>query len=488
MGWSFVGGDTKRVTNTSATSVTLSITSPVANNLLIAGIHVRRSTPIATPSGWTLIRKYENTGSVSVNISAALFYRISDGAETGVTFSWDNAYEAACFYQEISGLATSGVLHGSDDDTTNVISSSSSGGFGSLTPTEQPGLAVIFSAYLVNSSSSSLSYNDGFSSASTGPSGGVYDPYVELGYKGYSSLSEISPSVSYSREVKNYGILALFREPAAPSSIAGSLSATLGSLAASGAGAVAVKGAASATLGALGLGASGTVSSSLATGSLTEALGGIGASGAGQIAITATLADVLGSVSLSGTGASPITAALAGLLGALPVAGAGSVAVTGEAANSLAGASLGSSGVVGSVPISGELGAALGSLAASGAASILVSGALEQSFGHLSLLAASDAMPITGALSIPLGAVTVDALGALSITGAGAVMLDAPGSLAIGSVGITGGLAEVLALIELDAASREGSPGVLEALLRLYPALDAQINTTAQMGATIRIR
>lgn len=212
MAISLVAQGAKKDGNTAASSTTLSITSPTANNLLVAGINIRRATPIATPSGWTLIRKYEHPGSANVNISAALFYRISDGTETGVTFSWTNEYESACFYQEISGLATSGVLHGSDDDTTNVSSSSLSGGFGSVTPTEQPGLATIFSAYLTGSSVPTLSYAGGFSAA-VASTASTYDPYVAFGYAEYSSLSAISPSTNYSVAVRNYGVLALFKEP-----------------------------------------------------------------------------------------------------------------------------------------------------------------------------------------------------------------------------------------------------------------------------------
>jgi len=57
-----------------------------SGNILICGVSTDAgSGAITTPSGWTLANKHED-----IEVSNAVFYKISDGTETGVTISWVN--------------------------------------------------------------------------------------------------------------------------------------------------------------------------------------------------------------------------------------------------------------------------------------------------------------------------------------------------------------------------------------------------------------
>lgn len=323
MSASRVGYKVARNTDTNATSITVSITDPVANNLLLAGICIRIGTTISTPAGWTLIQKGETSGAA--NCSSALFYRIADGNETNVTITWAPKYEAVAFVAQYSGLATSGVLDTSSDDETYLNTTGATGGFGTATPTNQPGLAVAVAAFLSGSSTPSRTWDSGFDSWFTS-SGLIFDPYVALADRAYSSLSALSPSVAYSVAVKNYGALALFKEPSAPSPVTGSLAVTLGAVSASAAGTVTLSGAGALTLAGATVASSGAVA---VAGSSAVALADVGLSGSGAVGsspISGALSVALSDVLAAASGAVTITGAAGLSLGAMEVSAAGAVA------------------------------------------------------------------------------------------------------------------------------------------------------------------
>ena len=373
MSASRVGYNVARNTDTNATSITVSITGPVANNLLLAGICIRIGTTISTPAGWTLIQKGETSGDW--NCSSALFYRIADGNETNVTITWATKYEAVAFVAQYSGLATSGVLDTSSDDETYLNTTGATGGFGTATPTNQPGLAVAVAAFLSGSSTPSRTWDSGFDSWFTS-SGLIFDPYVALADRAYSSLSALSPSVAYSVAVKNYGALALFKEPSAPSPVTGSLAVTLGAVSASAAGTVTLSGAGALTL------AGATVASS----------GAVGIAGASSF--------TLGSVGLSVAGAAAIAGGANNALGSLTLGGAGAVAVAGSSAVALADVGLSGSGAVGSSPISGALSVALSDVLAAASGAVTITGAAGLSLGAMEVSAAG---AVAGGIDAPIG-------------------------------------------------------------------------------------
>lgn len=343
MSASRVGYNVARNTDTNATSITVSITDPVANNLLLAGICIRIGTTISTPAGWTLIQKGETSGDW--NCSSALFYRIADGNETNVTITWAPKYEAVAFVAQYSGLATSGVLDTSSDDETYLNTTGATGGFGTATPTNQPGLAVAVAAFLSGSSTPSRTWDSGFDSWFTS-SGLIFDPYVALADRAYSSLSALSPSVAYSVAVKNYGALALFKEPSAPSPVTGSLAVTLGAVSASAAGTVTLSGAGALTLAGATVASSGAVG---IAGASSFTLGSVGLSVAGAAAIAGGANNALGSLGLSGAGAvgaSPISGALSVALSDVLAAASGAVTITGAAGLSLGAMEVSAAGAV----------------------------------------------------------------------------------------------------------------------------------------------
>jgi len=328
-------------------SITVSITGSTANNLLIAGVCVRMGVTISTPAGWTLIRKGESGGGVGT-VSAALFYRIADGSESSVTISWNAAYEAAAFVAQYSGLATSGVLDASSEDESYLNTANSTGYFGSSTPTQQPGRAIAFSAFLVEGSSPSRSYSSSFNEWFRYSKAFAYDPVVAIADRAYTALSALSPSVTYGSAVKHYGALALFKEPAAGGggSASGVLAVTLAAVSVSASGALTVSGSASNTLAAVGISAAGAVA---VTGSASSTLAAATLSGAGAVAVAGASAVTLADVSLSGAGAvgsSPISGALSVALSDVLAAASGAVAITGAAGLSIGSLGLSAAGAV----------------------------------------------------------------------------------------------------------------------------------------------
>jgi hypothetical protein len=106
-------------------------------------------------------------------------------------------------------------------------------------------------------------------------------------------------------------------------SFGASLTATLGALTVSAAGAVAVKGTLTGTLGAATLAATGTVGSTPATGSLSATLGVLTVSATGAVAVKGTLAGTLGALTVSAAGAGAVHGAVSATLGSLTLTAQG---------------------------------------------------------------------------------------------------------------------------------------------------------------------
>ena len=72
-----------------------------SGRLLIAAIAIdKNSGAITIPSGYTLINEY-----ISASVSAAIAFKISDGTETSVAWSWVNNHRHTLWVGEYSGLA-----------------------------------------------------------------------------------------------------------------------------------------------------------------------------------------------------------------------------------------------------------------------------------------------------------------------------------------------------------------------------------------------
>jgi len=126
-----------------ATSSTL--TFPVTatlGNLLIAGLSTDSiSGVISTPSGWTLANKHEG-----FDVSNAVFWKESDGTETGVIISWVNNRNFRTYLGEISStdldLSSAPELAEDESNVTTVVTSQSTGTTASISTSESLGIAI----------------------------------------------------------------------------------------------------------------------------------------------------------------------------------------------------------------------------------------------------------------------------------------------------------------------------------------------------------
>lgn len=124
-------------TNVLSLAVTKTTTA-TADNFLIAGVAVRVGwDDHVTPSGWTLFASGVST------LSYALYYKISDGTETGITFSSTaDTGKPEGFLAEYSGNITSGFLNASAENTTNIGTAVTSQPSGNATSTTTDGSAL----------------------------------------------------------------------------------------------------------------------------------------------------------------------------------------------------------------------------------------------------------------------------------------------------------------------------------------------------------
>lgn len=203
----------------SVATIAVTLSGTTANNLLVAAISFRNSSsvsPITASSGWSSIQDH-TTGS---DAQGATFYRISDGAETSVTFSWTNNSSYAVTVLEYSGLATSSPLENSGESLTYVTTGQTSGDpipSGSATPATANGLAVAFAVGYDErqANQSELSINNSYTIDDyKTPSAGA-QPYVAIASKVYTTTAAQSPSwdTSLTTTWKLYGVVAVFKEP-----------------------------------------------------------------------------------------------------------------------------------------------------------------------------------------------------------------------------------------------------------------------------------
>lgn len=282
-----------------------------------------------------------------------------------------------------------------------------------------------------------------------------------------------------------------------PSPIAGSLSSSLGSLAAAAAGALMIAGASAATLGGLtatGAGkvqikgvASQTLAPMTAAGAGALPIRGAGAvtlvpafvSSSGALPIAATLSATLGPATAVGTGASqPVAAgALDQTLSPLISSASGTLPVAGQSFASLAPVTASSTGALpikatASASLSAMTSSAWGSLAqvGSGAVSaqlapltgqgsglLAISGAAAPALGSVTS-GATGASLIRSSLSVQLASVEGTGAGVLPVAGQAIAALDPLVSSGVGSLAITGTGAATLDPLTASATGGEGNP------------------------------
>lgn len=123
--------------NTSSKTVNL-LSAPVAGNLLVA-IGGWASVPGArvTPVGWTL-----GLTKTQGNTVIELYYKISDGTETGVTVASANSPSTSAYIAEYSGFAGVPVLDVTDSNGSAAATSVSTGA--GVANTSTPAMSLVF--------------------------------------------------------------------------------------------------------------------------------------------------------------------------------------------------------------------------------------------------------------------------------------------------------------------------------------------------------
>jgi len=280
------------------------------------------------------------------------------------------------------------------------------------------------------------------------------------------------------------------------------------------------EGVVSQTLGAIAASASGTLAIG---GTATPTLGALTLEGTAELGIAATAAPMLGALTLGAAGALPIEGSLAATLGPLTLVATGAPSLAGQLSATLDPLSLVATGEVGiggaaaatlnpivssasgTLPIEGAVSAALGDLAlsATGALGLTGSvaatlepitadaegtgeqgGAVAGTLGDLTLIATA-ALAITGQTSAPLGALSLGAAGVLPIDGSLAATLGPVTLVATGELAITGHVSAIVGPLTLVAAGSQGAGGVVDATLEPLtlvatggPSIAGQVSAT----------
>lgn len=219
--------------------------------------------------------------------------------------------------------------------------------------------------------------------------------------------------------------------------IDGDASVSLGSLTPTAAGAVEVEGAAAVTLGGPAVSGAGVVGSTPIDGDAAITLGAVTVSAVGDVDVAGAAAVTLGAVTSSADGDVAVQGASAVTLGAVTASAAGDVDVAGQAAVTLGAPSV---AAVGDVDVKGASAVTLGGPAAYGAGDVDVSGAAAVTLGAVTTSATGIVgdPPVIGTADIALGAVTSAAQGVVPVQGAAGIALGATTSSGAGAVEVQG--------------------------------------------------
>jgi hypothetical protein len=103
-------------TTTGSSLVLAKPAGTTTNDVLIAAVAVRPSSAtIGTPTGWTLVRRTDNTDDSTATSSLAVFRRLADGSEPS-SYTWDvtGATEAAGGIQAFANVDPSSPIEVED--------------------------------------------------------------------------------------------------------------------------------------------------------------------------------------------------------------------------------------------------------------------------------------------------------------------------------------------------------------------------------------
>jgi hypothetical protein len=198
--------------NSTVTSFVLTLVgTPTANNLLVASVGGRSiSGDIGTPTGWTLLYR-DNAGGAA----HAAFYKIADGTETSVTFTFPDDCEPVCAVHEFSGLDAVSPL---DQVNMTAIGGATARTAGPLTPASAPGLAFTSMGGEINSNAVTITTPSEFTALS-GRSVSTFNPSNRAARFFYSTTDAISAEWLSSPSHEYAAGLAIFLEPSGGASL-----------------------------------------------------------------------------------------------------------------------------------------------------------------------------------------------------------------------------------------------------------------------------
>ena len=199
--------------NSPATTAPVNLSSlPTSNNLLITAIASDKSAGTYTvPSGFTLIATYSGS-----SVSGAMAYKISNGSEQNISWSYTTSQESSAWYAEYSGLSTTNVLDivyenetfASADTTTSQINLRNS------TDTSQANeLAVAMFGIDTDGSVGTRSWSDGFTEVVFVDAPGTGTAGLGIANKSLSSIGIVNTTFSFTGGTADqmYAILATFK-------------------------------------------------------------------------------------------------------------------------------------------------------------------------------------------------------------------------------------------------------------------------------------
>lgn len=203
------------VTTENDNTVTFPSTA-TANNLLIAGVQVRRGgIGSISCTGWTALS--QGLGSSAGDTTCAWFYKIAAGTETSVTLSWGASYpyESVAAFMEFSGLATTSVLDGTVAEVETYLNDSwpaSAVSAGERTPTVAGGISIGIGGHNAAGSLVAFTWSTGWTKEQDANSG-TYNPRLTFGRKIYSDTTALNPALTVGNPENGYVAHALFKAP-----------------------------------------------------------------------------------------------------------------------------------------------------------------------------------------------------------------------------------------------------------------------------------
>lgn len=192
-------------------------------------------------------------------------------------------------------------------------------------------------------------------------------------------------------------------------------------------------------------------------GELSTSIGTIALSAAGTLPVAGALSTSIGNVSLTAAGALDIAGTLSASIGTVGLSSAGALAIAGAASASIGAISLSATGELELATGTGTLSKSIGEISLSAAGALPIAGAVSASIGTIAL-ASTSKVAIAGALSAPVGAVTLTAAG-VSTTSTNGTLAATLGPVTLSSaarLAIAGNVNTSIGLITLSATNVAG--------------------------------